>query len=82
MILVLSREAEKDYFRLQKIERSKIQRRLKFIAENPFSSKMLSGKLNDLFSTRAWPYRVIYRVNKKESRIEVLRILHRQGAYK
>jgi len=41
---------------------------------------MLTGKLKDLWSARAWPYRTIYQLEK--DRILILKIIYRQKTYK
>jgi len=54
---------------------------LAVLAENPHAGKKLKGEYKDFYSIRAWPYRVIYYIHKKEVLIIVVRISHRQGAY-
>ena len=82
MEVILSKTAEKNYKKLPKSEQSKILKKLKSLEEDPTSGKKLEGQLSIYRSLRAWPYRIIYFVNKKENKIEVDSILHRQGAYK
>ncbi len=82
MDIVLSKNATKQFNRLPKIEQSKIRKKLIVLKEDPYAGKQLSRDLNGLFSLRAWPYRIIYEINKKKKRIEVSKIVHRQGAYK
>lgn len=82
MEVVLSKDAEKQYNHLAKSEQKKIKRKLLLLAEDPFSGKKLEGELNERYSLRAWPYRIIYKINRQNKRIEVSTILHRQGAYK
>ncbi|OGH13933.1 MAG: hypothetical protein A3H50_03705 [Candidatus Levybacteria bacterium RIFCSPLOWO2_02_FULL_37_10] len=82
MDVILSKNATKQFNRLPKAEQSKIRKKLIALKEDPYSGKQLSGDLNGLFSLKAWPYRIIYEVNKKKRRVEVNKIVHRQGAYK
>lgn len=82
MEVFLSKDAAKQYNKLPKPERMKIKKRLAFLADFPFEGKKLSGEFDGLYTIRVWPYRVIYEINKKEKKIEVHKIAHRQGVYK
>ena len=82
MIVVLSKNARKDFEHLSKPEQAKVRKKLLFLEQTPNVGKKLSGDLEGVRSLRAWPYRIIYEINNKEKRIEVHRIKHRQGAYK
>jgi mRNA-degrading endonuclease RelE of RelBE toxin-antitoxin system len=55
---------------------------LPIIADNPFIGKKLDGKLTGLYSYQVWPYRIIYKIYKHILLIVVIRISHRQRAYK
>ena len=63
-------------------QEKKVVKKLKTIQVNPLLGKHLTGELKDFYSLKAWPYRIIYEVNKKKRRVEVNKIVHRQGAYK
>lgn len=82
MDVVLARDAQKQYKRLPKTEQQKIIKKITALLENASSGKKLVGKLAGRQVIRAWPYRIIYSVNKDKNRIEIGDILHRQGAYK
>lgn len=82
MELVLSNNAQKNFKRLPKPEQLKIGKKLFVLSQNPLSGKKLVGELKDSWSIRAWPYRIIYKLNSSEHRIEVSDIIHRQGAYR
>ena len=47
---------------------------LKDLKENPLLGKALVRELKGRFSFRFGPYRIIYKINKKEKRIEVLAV--------
>ncbi|PIS14251.1 type II toxin-antitoxin system mRNA interferase toxin, RelE/StbE family [Candidatus Shapirobacteria bacterium CG09_land_8_20_14_0_10_39_12] len=79
--IVLSKNAEKEFVRLPKIEKKKIFKKILTFQDNPFAGKLLTGELQGLFSLRAWPYRIIYEL-KKPDKIIIHHILHRQRAYK
>ncbi len=78
----LAPKAEKDLVKVTGRNRTRILLALKGLAENPFTGKKLKGELDGLYSVRVWPYRIIYETYKKELLILVIRIGHRQGAYK
>jgi len=62
--------------------RKKINSALMGLAINPFQGKKLEGEFKDRRSLKIWPYRIIYRIEKKKLIILVLEIAHRQGIYK
>jgi len=82
MDVILAKEAQKQYKRLPQTEKQKIKKKIAVLLENPSSGKRLEGKLAGRQVIRAWPYRIIYSVNKDKNRIEISDILHRQGVYK
>lgn len=82
MQIILSKDAQKHLNHLPKSEQSKIKKKLLTLVENPTSGKKLSGQLEGSRSLHSWPYRVIYKINTPQHRVEVSDILHRQGAYK
>lgn len=82
MVVILSKNARKDYERLPKGEQVKVRKKLVFLEEFPYAGKKLSGELAGIRTLRVWPYRIFYEVNEAENRIEVHKIRHRQGAYK
>jgi len=52
------------------------------LAYNPFIGKKLKDDLVSFYSLRIWPYRVIYKIHRSFLMIIVVRITHRQNAYK
>ena len=82
MLVILSKDAVKQYEHSPKIEQIKISKKLLLLEENPTAGKKLTGELSGIRSLRAWPYRIIYEINELEKRVEVHKIDHRQGAYK
>lgn len=81
MDVVLSKNVLKEYEELLKPAQTKIKKKLKTLETNPYSAKKLTGDLKGLYSLRVWPYRIVYEINQKEKRVEVLKIAHRQGVY-
>jgi mRNA interferase RelE/StbE len=80
MRVYFTHRAEKDLRKIGFAGRTKTQRGIKKLQSNSLSGKKLKGELNDRYAIKIWPYRIIYRLKQKN--LEVLRILHRQGAYK
>ena len=82
MLVIISKDAHKQYEHLSKSEQIKVRKKILLLAENPTAGKKLVGELRGIRSLRVWPYRIIYEINEAKKRIEVHKIAHRQGAYK
>lgn len=79
---ILKPEAEKELRKLDKKTYYRMLATLSNLSDNPFLGKKLRGELEEYYSFRVWPYRIIYRILKKESLILIVRIGHRQSVYK
>lgn len=77
-----SSTAEKQYKKLPSVVKPRIARAIATLSQDPNLGKKLGGELANFRSLRAWPYRIVYRVQKDKRQIEINYILHRQGAYK
>lgn len=82
MLVILSKDSEKQYQRLPKNDQIKLRKKLLTLETNPFSGKKLSGELKGIYSLRMWPYRILYEINEKKQRVEIHKIAHRQSVYK
>jgi len=82
MEVILSKEATKEYNCLPKSEQAKILKKLSALRTDPSLGKKLAGELRGIRSLKAWSYRILYEINEKVKRIEILKIAHRQGVYK
>ena len=82
MQVILSKDAQKQYKRLSETEQIKIHKKLISLERNPHSGKKLVGELSGIRSLRAWPYRILYEINADADRVEIHKIIHRQGSYK
>jgi len=82
MAIIITPKAQRQYNLLSRTEQAKIKKKLVILENEPFAGKKLSGDLNGLRSLRAWPYRIIYFINKNQEIIYVVSIAHRQGVYK
>ncbi len=80
--IVFPKRAEKDINKIDKKYKPRIIAALFDLKEDPFLGKLLKGKLKGLYFLRIYPYRIIYKVYRKKLLIIVIRIAHRQKAYK
>ena len=71
MRLALSANAQREYKRIPRQEQAKIKKKLVSLENNPYSGKKLGGEFAKYHSILAWPYRIIYRIDKEENRIYV-----------
>ncbi len=55
---------------------------MKSLETSPFCGKKLEGGYEGRYALRAWPYRIIYVVDKKVVTVTILSVGHRQGVYK
>ncbi len=83
MKVLLTSDAEKQFLKLPKPERMKVEKKLKLLTQTPHAGKKLSREYANQRSLRAWPYRIIYTVasTSEQETVIVVAILHRQGAY-
>ena len=81
MQVIITPKAIKQYNHIPKSEQTKIKKKLLILEQNPQEGKKLFGEFDQLRSLKAWPYRIIYYIDKKQSKVFVVTIAHRQGAY-
>jgi mRNA-degrading endonuclease RelE of RelBE toxin-antitoxin system len=77
--VIITPKAQKQFTHLPPSEQAKIKKKLALFGTDPLVGKILSGELSDLRSLKAWPYRIIYYIEKDT--VYITSILHRQGAY-
>lgn len=80
--IVLSRTAERDLDMVDQKYKPHIFAALFDLRKDPYLGKKLVGKFQDCYSLRVGPYRIIYKICKKELDILVIRIGQRQGVYR
>lgn len=78
--IIITPQAKKDFSKLQKKDQNKIQKRLSYLEHDIYAGKRLTGKYKDIFSLRAWPFRIFYLL--QNNIIFITHIEHRQSAYK
>lgn len=62
-------------------DRWRVSRCLRNLAQDPFSGKKLHGEHQGEYSIRVWPYRIVYKIYKRELIVLVIEFGHRQGVY-
>ncbi|OGV90562.1 hypothetical protein A3A66_02350 [Microgenomates group bacterium RIFCSPLOWO2_01_FULL_46_13] len=80
MNLSYTPQAVKQIQKLPQAEKKKVIRKLELLVTDPKVGKPLKGELEGLYSLRAWPYRIIYKI--KSSTIIIYSVAHRQSAYR
>ncbi|MFH0851683.1 MAG: type II toxin-antitoxin system RelE/ParE family toxin [Candidatus Peregrinibacteria bacterium] len=75
-------KARKALARLPREHQERIAVAIDTLSEDPFIGKKLEGKFRGAWTLRVWPYRIIYRIDRRVIAVEVLNIGHRQGVYK
>lgn len=78
----LTKKTNKQISKLPLRIQDKIDLAFETIKQNPISGSKLGGELAAQYKLRVGDYRVIYKFDAKESRVDVVKIEHRQGAYK
>lgn len=63
--VLLSRQAEKFYFKLQKDVKVRVREALLGLESQPYGGKRLHGELKENFSLRVGKIRVVYTVSEK-----------------
>jgi len=75
--VTMNRSAWKDWRKLESADKQRVLDILPFLALNPFIGKKLQGEFTGSRRMRVWPFRVVYRILKKERVVEVWRVGHR-----
>lgn len=79
--VILSKTAKNQIKKLPKRYQKSAIEALEDLKEAPLLGKALVRELTGKFSFQFGPYRMIYKINKREKRVEVLAIRHRKHAY-
>ena len=78
----LTRAARKQLRQLERRDKQLVAEVIDSLEQDPFIGKKLQGDLSNYWSARAWPYRVIYTINKKIVTVTVVEIGHRKDVYR
>lgn len=79
--VIITPRAQKQFNHLPQSEQAKIRKKLSALESDFLIGKKLSGELSELRSLKAWPYRIIYHIDREQKKVFVTSIVHRQGAY-
>lgn len=77
----LAKTAQKELLSFNKPDYKKIIKRIENLYSSPYLGKKLKGELSEFYSYRAWPYRIIYKINKELKQIVIIAVSHRQSSY-
>ncbi len=80
--IVVRKTAEKELSRVEKTQRSRIERTILSLSLNPYLGKPLKGEFQGIYSLKVWPFRILYEIYKKQLIIHIIKISHRQNVYK
>jgi len=75
-----SNSAKKFFQKAKRSDQLKIAKKIEILKEDPLVGKKLKGEFEGKRSFKAWPFRIIYQVEKDITYI--LAIEHRQQVYK
>ena len=78
--IVFSENSEREFIKFTKDAKKKVIKKVRILQKEPTLGKSLKGKMKGLFSFRAWPYRIVYELDKQNN-ITILHIFYRQQAY-
>lgn len=81
-ILFTSRKVDKQLSKLPLKVNIRVVQALRQLKQNPLAGAKLGGELSGNYKFRVGDYRIVYKFDSKESRVEVAKIEHRQGVYK
>lgn len=80
--IYIAKKTKKGLDKISSNYQKKITDSILLLSKNPFLGKKLKGNLEGYYSLKIWPYRLIYQVDKKNKIVLILKIAHRQKAYK
>lgn len=78
----IKRSAARELQRLGRPERTRVAAAIDRLADNPYRGALLKGDLQGLRRLRVGDYRILYEVQAEALIVLVLRVAHRQGAYR
>lgn len=81
-ILLISKKADKSIAKFPLRIQNKIDEAFSKLQANPLAGAKLGGELADNYKFRMGDYRIVYKFDPRESKVEIIKIEHRQGAYK
>ncbi len=81
--LFLSKEFERQYSKLEPKTKARIVSKLTEVEEAPHhTGKPLKHNLKGIWSARAGKYRILYLIDEKKRKINIITLRHREHVYK
>ena len=80
-----TKTAENYYDRMEEVYKQRLQRAIRELEADPFSSKKvkkLHGELKGLYRYRIGRFRILYRIMEKDREVRILAIASRGDVYK
>jgi len=81
-VLIVPKSVEKEIGRLPAKIGDRVDAALSKIKDNPIGGVKLHGRLENYYKFRVGDYRIVYKFVTSESRVEIVKVEHRQGVYK
>lgn len=79
--VIMKPKAEKQLSKLQRKDQERISAVIDSLGEDPFIGKKLEGDLDGYYAVRAWPYRIVYEIERKIVTVTIVAIGHRKDVY-
>lgn len=79
--VVLSRQTERFYKKLERKDKTNVQECLISLEEDAYAGKRLHGDLKENYSLRVGKLRLIYTVSEKDKRVYIIAIGSRKNVY-
>jgi mRNA-degrading endonuclease RelE of RelBE toxin-antitoxin system len=79
--ILYSETSLKQIRRLHPQIKAAVKSNIERLQENPFTGKMLEKELSGYLSIRMKRFRIIYRINEKEHKVEIGYVGHRKDIY-
>lgn len=80
--VLLVRRAEREFDSFSVGVQGKILKVLELLESDPYQGKALRGPLLGCWTIRAWPFRIVYEIDRKKHCVHVVTITHRKDAYR
>lgn len=79
--VVIPKKAQKNLDKIDSRYKPRILIALTALAKDPYLGKRLKGERKGEWSFEVWPYRIVYKIKRKQLVVLVIRVGHRQGVY-
>ena len=80
--LFIKKSAERELRKIPKINLKRIVNKIKSLAQNPHPQGNEKLSEQERYRVRQGDYRIVYTINDKDSRIDVVKIGHRREVYR